>query len=107
MPKKIRMAEGLLQGLNEAIAYEKGNLKVKTKARELPPPAPAWNATQIKRLRAQTYQMSQPEFALLLNVTTSTIRAWEQGQKTPSGSASRLLEVFLKDQSLVKKLMAS
>src|SRR5687768_1687242 len=107
MTKKARMADGLFQGLKEAVAYKKGKIELKTSLREIPPPAPEWSATQVKKLRSQTYHMSQPQFALLLNVTTSTIRAWEQGQKTPSGSASRLLEIFMKDQEVVKKLMAS
>ena len=107
MAKKVRMADGLLQGLKEAIAFEKGELELKTSSREIPPPAPEWSANKVKKLRSLTYHMSQPQFALLLNVTTSTVRAWEQGQKTPSGSASRLLEIFMKDQGVVKKLMAS
>jgi DNA-binding transcriptional regulator YiaG len=50
--------------------------------------------------------MSQPQFAALLNVKPPTIRAWEQGQKAPSGAASRLLEIFSMDQGLVKKLLS-
>ncbi len=106
MAKKVRMADGLLQGLKEAVAYERGEIQLKTSAREIPAPAPSWNATQVKKLRMQTYHMSQPQFALLLNVTTSTVRAWEQGQKRPSGSAARLLEIFMIDQGVLKKLTA-
>jgi putative transcriptional regulator len=107
MARTIRMAEGLLQGLKEAVAHEQGKIKLKTSTREIPGPAPEWNGSKVKRLRSETYGMSQPQFALLLNVTTSTVRAWEQGQKTPSGSASRLLEVFMKDREVVRKLIAS
>ncbi len=107
MTKKVRMAEGLIQGLKEAIAYEKGELKLKTNVREVPPPAPKWSSDKVKKLRSETFHMSQPQFALLLNVTTSTVRAWEQGQKVPSGSASRLLEILSIDQDVVKKLLAS
>ena len=107
MARKQRMAEGLLQGLREAVAYTKGELEAKTRVREIPPPAPHWNASQVKKLRVEKYHMSQPQFALLLNVTTSTVRAWEQGQKTPSGSAARLLEIFMIDQEVIKKLTAA
>jgi putative transcriptional regulator len=105
MAKKVRMADGLLQGLKEAIAHEKGEIQAKERAREVPHPAPAWSAPKIKKLRTEAYHMSQPQFAMLLNVTPSTIRAWEQGQKTPSGAAARLLEIFLIDQSVAKKLI--
>ncbi len=68
---------------------------------------PKWSSKKVKKLRTETYHMSQPQFAAPLNVKPPTVRAWEQGQKTPSGAASRLLEVFLKDQGIIKKLMAS
>ena|SRR3990167_5358312 len=106
MTKKIRMADGLLQGLKEALAHQRKSIQLKTNLREIPAPAPHWNAAQVKKLRIHTYHMSQPQFALLLNVTTSTVRAWEQGQKTPSGSAARLLEIFMIDQGVLKKLSA-
>src|SRR4051794_15233845 len=102
MAKKLRMADGLLKGLKEAISHEKGEIQAKESSREIPHPAPTWNAPKIKKLRVEAYHMSQPQFALLLNVTTSTVRAWEQGQKTPSGAAARLLEIFLIDQSVIK-----
>lgn len=106
MTKKVRMADGLLQGLKEALAYERGEISAKVTVRELPHPVPSWNAPKIKKLRKITYHMSQPQFASFLNVTTSTVRAWEQGQKSPSGAAARLLEIFMIDQNIVKKLTA-
>ncbi len=75
-------------------------------ARKLPAPAPEWTAKAIKRFRLKTLRMSQPEFAALLNLKTPTIRAWEQGYNVPSGSASRLLEAFKRDPSLIDKILA-
>ena len=37
--------------------------------------------------------LSQPVFAAALNVSPETIRAWEQGKRTPDGATLRLLEV--------------
>jgi DNA-binding transcriptional regulator YiaG len=74
-------------------------------ARNLPAPAPAWSAKAIKRFRQKTLQMSQPEFAALLNLKTPTIRAWEQGHNVPSGSAARLLQAFKSEPALVEKLI--
>jgi putative transcriptional regulator len=37
--------------------------------------------------------VSQPVFARTLNVSTETVKAWEQGKNTPGGPAARLLEI--------------
>ncbi len=65
-----------------------------------------WSVKKIKQLREKTLEMSQPEFAALLNVSIPTVRAWEQGHNTPSGAAARLLEVIKIEPQLVKKLIA-
>jgi DNA-binding transcriptional regulator YiaG len=101
------MAEGLIQGLQEAVAHSRGELKLKTRSRELPKPAPKWSASQIRKLRKEVYQMSQPSFAILLNVTAATVRSWEQGQKSPSGAAARLLQILAGDRRSVEKLIAA
>ena len=104
--KKPRMADGLMQGLQEALAHSRGELKAREHTVEVPGPAPKWTAAQIRNLRKEQFGMSQPIFAALLNVTTSTVRAWEQGQKTPSGAAARLLQLMALDSGLVQRLAA-
>jgi DNA-binding transcriptional regulator YiaG len=105
--KKKSIAAGLSKGMEEAYAHSKGRLKLKETWKELPGPAPHWKANQIRGLRKDVYHMSQEEFAILLNVKAPTIRSWEQGQKTPSGSAARLLELLAIDNSVVKKLVGA
>jgi putative transcriptional regulator len=105
--KKKSIEAGFLQGMNEAVSHSKGKLKLKETAKDIPGPAPCWNAKQIRGLRKEVYEMSQEEFALLLNVKAPTVRSWEQGQKTPSGSAARLLEVMALDRSIIRKLTAA
>lgn len=100
------MGEGLIQGLQEAVAYGEGRLKLRGTAVEIPGPAPKWKAAAIRKLRKETFGLSQPLFAALLNVTTSTVRAWEQGRKTPSGAAARLLQLLAMDRTLMEKLAA-
>lgn len=51
--------------------------------------------TQIKHLREQSH-MSQPVFALHLNVSESTVKQWESGAKKPGGSSLKLLDVVRK-----------
>ncbi len=107
MKKTNSIENEIIEGLKQAVAHERGEIKLKTRVREIPQPAPKWTSQKVKKLRTETFHMSQPQFAALLNVKAPTVRAWEQGQKTPSGAASRLLEVLMIDQEVVKKLMAS
>lgn len=45
---------------------------------------------EIKRIRERA-NMSQAVFAAVLNVTTSIVSKWEQGEKKPSGPSLKLL----------------
>ena len=101
------MGEGLIQGLKEAVAHSQGELKLRSRSRELPRPAPKWTASQIRKLRKEVYQMSQPAFAILLNITAATVRSWEQGQKSPSGAAARLLQILANDHRTMERLIAA
>jgi len=56
--------------------------------------------TEIKNIRSHM-QVSQSVFAKLLNVSTSSIRQWEQGQRKPSGSTIILLELLQKNPDLL------
>jgi putative transcriptional regulator len=58
----------------------------------LPMPAPVIRPREIGAIRAQL-RVSQPVFARLLNVPVATARSWEQGKRTPSGAALRLLDI--------------
>lgn len=99
-----RMADGLLKGLREAVAFSRGEIKARAHTIDIPGPAPKWSPAQVRRLRKERFGLSQPLFAAFLNVATSTVRAWEQGQKTPSGAAARLLQLFDADREALRKL---
>ena len=43
--------------------------------------------------------MSQAVFARMLNVSTKTVQSWEQGQRSPSQAALRLIQVFRQNPS--------
>lgn len=91
--RKTRLGQELIAGLEEAVRHAKGTRRLRTTTLEIPEPAKAWKKEEIVRLRKQGFGVSQPVFASLLSVTPSTVRAWEQGLKAPSGAARRLLEV--------------
>lgn len=91
--RKTKLGQELIAGLEEALEHEKGAKKLRTSELEIAEPARPWRKEQISQLRKQRFGVSQPIFAALLSVTASTVRSWEQGQKSPSGAARRLLEV--------------
>ena len=55
---------------------------------------------QIKAIREQM-NLSQTVFAMLLNVSPSSIRHWEQGKRKPTGSTKVLLELLGKSPHLL------
>jgi putative transcriptional regulator len=101
---KKRIATELLKSLEEAAKMESGELHGRETFRRLSRPAPKWTKKKIKKLRVEVFQMSQPIFASLLNVKPATVRAWEQGQRTPDGAAARLLEILSSDVGIADKL---
>ena len=93
-----RIEKGVLKGLREAVAFERGkrSATVRTHIRlgsgTVVLTARGYKGKEIKRIRSH-FKMSQPVFARLLNVSPETIKAWEQGKRVPDGAAVRLLEV--------------
>ena len=49
-------------------------------------------AIEIKRIRARL-ELSQSEFAELIDVSVRTLQDWEQGRHEPNAAAARLLEL--------------
>ena len=40
------------------------------------------------------YKLSQAAFASVINVSTSTVQKWEQGNKKPTGASKKLLDIM-------------
>lgn len=53
---------------------------------------------EIKLIRIRE-KLSQPVFAIYLNISPSTIKKWETGEKRPRGAALKLLNL-VKDKGL-------
>lgn len=48
--------------------------------------------------------LSQDKFARRLGISVSTLKSWEQGQRSPSGAASTLLRLINHRPELIKDL---
>lgn len=55
-------------------------------------PPPSYDTARIRRIRSRL-NLSQAVFAGMLNVSSSTVQAWEQGVREPEGASLRLLEM--------------
>ena len=49
---------------------------------------------EIRHIRKDLAKVSQPEFARLLSISTSTVAKWETGNKNPSGLALKILNLI-------------
>ena len=54
---------------------------------------PRYNSEKIRSLRNQL-QISQTVLASLLNTSPSSVRQWEQGDKSPGGPSNKLLSLL-------------
>ena len=58
------------------------------------------NAKDIQDIR-ERIKLSQSVFAKVLNVSSSSVRQWEQGTRTPTGSTKILLELLKKNPNIL------
>lgn len=95
----LTVGQEIIAGLEQALAYERGELAhakvtratLSSQRAEIAP-VPAYRAKRIVALR-KTLRLSQPVFATALNVSAETVKKWEQGTREPEGAALRLLEL--------------
>lgn len=85
--------DDLKQGLEEAIAYEKGNGKARVKTYMIMP-VKEYTNKEIREIRMKA-GMTQSVFAAYMGVSKKTVEAWECGRTHPTGPAFRLLDVLV------------
>lgn len=88
-------------GLEEAIAYEKGELPAKATKLSIVP-VEKYKADEIKRIRNST-GLTQRSFAEYMGVSIKTVEAWEAGRNHPEGAACRLLSLTKADPLFPQK----
>ncbi len=97
--KQPTVGKLLVQSAREAAAIAAGEAgparrvryRISARAADAAPP-PRYDAARVKAVR-ERLDLSQSVFARALNVSPETVRAWEQGKRTPDGASLRLLEV--------------
>ena len=103
MKKNMNISESIIKGLEEAIAYEKGDKRIKANINKITIcPLPHFRGEKIKKIR-EKLSLTQRSFAMLMGVSIKTIEAWESNRNEPNGSAQRMLSLLEKDKSLPEK----
>lgn len=98
MARNDGFGEMLIGALEEAVEHQQGRLSARVDRVEITArgavvsPPPRYSAERVRSLR-KGLGVSQPVFAGMLNVSGSTVRAWEQGAREPDGPSLRLLQV--------------
>lgn len=101
--ERMSVFEQIRAGLEDSIAYSKGQLSLKTTV--LPAPPPRVGARQVIALRKKL-KMSQAVFAATLNVSTKTVQSWEQGARKPSDAALRMIQIVRDEPKVIRAIFA-
>lgn len=96
--KDIDFFDSMKEGLEEALAYEKGKSSAETFSRKRS--LPTVNTEELRK----SLGMTQKGFADVLGVSPRTVEAWECGRSTPTPTAKKLMFLIGIDHSLVQKL---
>lgn len=98
----MKVYDGIMQGLEEAIAYNEGKIKARTNTISIEP-VPNFEASEIKSIR-NGLGMTQALFAGFMGVSSKTVEAWEAGRNMPDGPARRILAMLKADPALPQRL---
>ena len=99
--------ESIMEGLQQAIEYEKGNKsmgRLRISATPAIEPIADYSKEKIKEIRQKT-KLPQKYFAELVGVSPRAVEAWETGKRKPTGSAKRLFQLIDKDPTVVNSMM--
>ena len=95
--KNIDFFSGIMEGLNEALAYEKGKASAETFSRKQSLPN-----VNVQEVRI-SLGMTQKSFAAVLGVSQRTVESWECGKSTPIPTAKKLIYLIHEAHSIVDK----
>ncbi|MCD7845370.1 MAG: helix-turn-helix domain-containing protein [Oscillospiraceae bacterium] len=97
----VDVFSGIMDGLQEALAYKEGRASAETLARKRSLPVIC-----VAEVRS-SLSMTQREFANVLGVSCRTVEAWESGKSTPTPTARKLMYLIREDNTLVEKLLVN
>lgn len=95
------MANKILDGMREAVAFAKGEpVAVRVTTVEVPV------AVDVRAIRRRL-GLTQAEFARRFGFSPGSVRNWEQGHRTPQGPARVLLRVIDREPDAVNRALVA
>ena len=107
--KEISVFDGIMNGLNDAIAYVQGDEKTCRVTRVsdvIVEPLPEIDNLTIQKIRL-SLQLSQKVFADVVGVSKKTVEAWESGRNKPEGAARRLIGIISNNKDVLHEIVHS
>jgi putative transcriptional regulator len=96
--KRQTVGESIIQGLNEAIAWTRGeSTNVRVTLVHIP-------EVDVRKVRTKM-GLSQSEFATKFGLPPATLRNWEQGRSRPDAPTRVLLAVIAKHPEAVEDVL--
>lgn len=89
-----KLGDELVQSMAQALAHAQGK-RTKSRIHKV-----AIKPGDIQKARKQL-GLSQDQFADAFGVSPSTLRKWEQGQRSPTGAAKTLLRIIEREPKAV------
>mgnify|MGYP001002774404 CR=1 FL=1 len=90
------LADGLMEGLKEALAWKRGEVALEVRNID---PMPAERVKEIRKRHAK----STKEFESRFGIPASTMNNWEQGRRKPDLASRLLLKVIDLSPDTVEK----
>lgn len=95
------LGQELIEAMEEAVAYSRGDLKLKERVVRVAPMAV--NVLAIRR----SLGLSQRDFANRYGFSVRALQEWEQHRRTPTASARILLKVIERHPEAVEEVLES
>lgn len=89
-----KLGDELVRSMAQALAHAQGNRTVGRSYKV------TVNPDEIQKARKQL-GLSQDQFAYAFEVSASTLRKWDQGQRSPAGAAKTLLKIIEREPRAV------
>jgi putative transcriptional regulator len=93
-----KVADGILRGLKEAIAFAEGTADMSLYRVHIPP------EIDVRAIRGQL-GLTQQQFAVRFGFNINTLRHWEQGRRVPEGPTRAYLIVIDREPEAVQKAL--
>ena len=96
---KRNIGDEIIQGMNEAIEYIRGN-----KAGAIVHKVEIPDEIDVKSIR-ENLNLSRKEFADSFGFSARTLQHWEQGDRSPHGPARVLLLLLQREPAVIAKIL--